>query len=35
MAKVTSIIGKEPYLIELKSSSGNILLADEPVVDPF
>lgn len=31
MAKVSASIGKELYRIEIKSASGNVLIADEPV----
>jgi len=31
MAKVTSSIGKDLYKIEIKSETGNTLIADEPV----
>jgi putative redox protein len=31
MTHVSSHIGREPYRIELKSTSGNILIADEPL----
>ncbi len=30
MAKVTSSIGTEPYRIEIKSPTGNVVIADEP-----
>ena len=31
MAKISSSIKKEPYKIEIKSPSGNIVIADEPL----
>jgi len=31
MAKVSSSIKNEPYKIEIKSSTGNVIIADEPV----
>ena len=31
MAHVSSSIGKEAYKIEIKSSTGNVVIADEPV----
>jgi putative redox protein len=31
MAKVSSSIKSEPYKVEIKSSSGNIIIADEPI----
>ncbi len=31
MAKVTSLIGQELYKIEIKSPTGNIVIADEPI----
>ena len=31
MAKISSVIGKELYKVEIKSPSGNMLIADEPI----
>ena len=31
MAKVSSSIRKEPYLVEIKSPTGNVVMADEPI----
>jgi len=31
MAKISSSIKKEPYEVEIKSLSGNIVIADEPI----
>src|SRR3954470_2393355 len=31
MAKITSTIGHEPYKIDVKSPTGNVVIADEPI----
>ncbi len=31
MMQIKAAIGLEPYKIEIKSSTGNVLIADEPV----
>ncbi len=31
MAAIKAVIGREPYLIEIKSPTGNVVIADEPV----
>ena len=33
MAKVSAHIGKEHYKMEIKSSSGNVIIADEPIAN--